>query len=132
MADASNIRCSSIPALLAVKASRSDQIRKALQRSNENATGGYLDQHGPNELLVRAPRTHSDRRVIYRKSSLDREGRPIALAQVAGIVEAPQAKRGDSGAYRRNADGEFTGGASVVFTIAKQPGADTRLITERI
>jgi Cu/Ag efflux pump CusA len=30
-----------------------DQIKEALVRSNENATGGYLDQQGPNELLVR-------------------------------------------------------------------------------
>jgi len=108
------------------------QIREALHQSNENATGGYLDQQGPNELLVRALgriQTISDLQKVVVGT---RAGRPIALAQVARIVEAPQAKRGDSGAYQRNADGEFTGGASVVFTIAKQPGADTRLITERI
>ena len=30
------------------------QVKDAVVNSNENATGGYLDQQGPNELLVRA------------------------------------------------------------------------------
>ncbi len=30
------------------------QVKEAVVNSNENATGGYLDQQGPNELLVRA------------------------------------------------------------------------------
>jgi len=108
------------------------QIREALQSSNENATGGYLDQQGPNELLVRAlgrVQTISD---LQKVVVATRGGRSIALQQVARIVEAPQIKRGDSGAYLRQPDGTFSGGPAVVFTIAKQPGADTRLITQRI
>jgi HME family heavy-metal exporter len=31
-----------------------EQVKEAVVSSNENATGGYLDQQGPNELLVRA------------------------------------------------------------------------------
>lgn len=120
------------PASLAREGVTLGQIREALQRSNENATGGYLDQQGPNELLVRALgriQTVSDLQKVVVGT---RAGRPIALAQVATVVEAAQAKRGDSGAYQRNADGQITGGPAVVFTIAKQPGADTRQITQRI
>lgn len=108
------------------------EIRTALERSNENATGGYLDQQGPNELLVRGLGRIQSIDDLKKVVVANREGRPIALAQVARIAEAPQSKRGDSGSYLRQADGTFSGGPSVVFTIAKQPGADTRLITQRI
>jgi len=109
-----------------------DQVSDALKKSNENATGGYLDKQGPNELLVRA---------LGRIESVDdlkkvvvtiREGQPVALSQVATITEAPQVKRGDASAFVREKDGSFTGGPAVVLTISKQPGADTRGITEQI
>ena len=31
-----------------------EQVKDAVVKSNKNSTGGYLDQQGPNELLVRA------------------------------------------------------------------------------
>ena len=108
------------------------EIRVALQNSNENATGGYLDQQGPNELLVRGLGRIQSIDDLNKIVVANRGGRAIALAQVARVAEAPQSKRGDSGSYMRQPDGTFSGGPSVVFTIAKQPGADTRLITERI
>ena len=108
------------------------EIREALQNSNENATGGYLDQQGPNELLVRGLGRIQTIEDLNKVVVANRGGRAIALAQVARVLEAPQSKRGDSGSYMRQGDGQFSGGPSVVFTIAKQPGADTRLITERI
>ena len=109
-----------------------EQVEQAVVSSNENAAGGYLDRQGPNELLVRA---------LGRVQTIDdlekvvvtlREGRPVALTQIARVVEAPQTKRGDSSAFVRNADGSFGGGAAVVFMINKQPGADARLLTDRI
>lgn len=125
------------------------QVRDSLQRSNENATGGYLDQQGPSEILVRA---------IGRIQSLDdlrkvvvtiRDGRPVALGQVATITEAAQSKRGDSSAFVRiptsvpefPSDGtpnsnhstfDYDGGPAVVLTITRQPEADTRRITAEI
>jgi CzcA family heavy metal efflux pump len=135
-----------------------DDVKAAVVASNENATGGYLDQQGPNELLVRA---------LGRIQSLDdlrqvvvtiRKGRPVSLAQVATVVEGPQVKRGDSAAFIRSdalsedalgpvrtestvansqrasdeAKLAWSGGPAVVLTINKQPGADTRLVTENI
>ncbi len=107
-------------------------VKQAVQQSNQNATGGYLDEQGPNEFLVRA---------LGRVQSVDdlknlvvnyHEGRPVPLARVARVVEGPQVKRGDSSAFVREADGEFTGGDAVVLTINKQPDADTRRVTEEI
>ena len=61
-----------------------------------------------------------------------REGRPIALAQIARVVEGPQVKRGDSAAFVRSDEGEFSGGPAVILTINKQPGADTRRVTDDV
>lgn len=126
------------PAALVRNGVTLQQVRQALIDSNQNATGGYLDQQGPNELLVRA---------LGRLQSIDdlrkvvvavREGRPVPLAHVATVREGPQVKRGDSSVFfrRESADGgrgeDFSGGAAVVLTINKQPGADTRLLTHNV
>jgi len=107
-------------------------VKLACEESNENATGGYLDDQGPNEFLVRAlgrVQTIDDlKRVVVTM----REGRPILLSQVATVVKGPQVKRGDSSAYVRKEDGGFSGGPAVVLTINKQPSADTRHVTDEI
>lgn len=112
------------------------QVKQAVVDSNINTTGGYLDEQGPNELLVRA---------LGRIQSVDdlkkvvvtiRDGRPVALTQIARVVEGPQVKRGDSSAFVRvdghGSKNSFSGGPAVVLTINKQPGADTRAITDNI
>ena len=112
------------------------QVKQAVVSSNVNTTGGYLDERGPNELLVRA---------LGRIQSVDdlkkvvitiRDGRPVALTQIARVVEGPQVKRGDSSAFVRvgghESETAFSGGPAVVLTINKQPGADTRAITDNI
>ena len=108
------------------------EVEAALQESNQNTAGGYLDQQGPNEFLVRS---------LGRIKSIDeisgivlayRDGQSIRLSQVAKIVEGPQVKRGDSSAYARTEDGKFDGGPAVVLTINKQPSADTREVTDNV
>lgn len=108
-----------------------EQVEQAVIQSNQNATGGYLDRQGPSELLVRA---------LGRIQSIDdlrnvvvtiRDGRPVALAQVADVREGAQVKRGDSSAFLKQGD-EWSGGSAVILTINKQPGADTRRVTESI
>ena len=61
-----------------------------------------------------------------------RNGRPVTLEQVARVIEGPQVKRGDSATFVQQADGSFAGGDAVILTINKQPGADTRGVTEEI
>ncbi len=108
------------------------EIEAALRESNINVTGGYLDAQGPNEYLVR---------VLGRVGSIEdlrelvvkiRDGRPVLLSQVARVVEGPEVKRGDATALVKRPDGTFAGGPAVLLTVNKQPGADTRALTERV
>ena len=108
------------------------EVKEAAQRSNRNATGGYLDEQGPNEFLVRSLgriQTIQDLENVVVKF---RDNRSVLLGQVARVIEGPQVKRGNSAAFARQADGTFAGGPAVVLTINKQPDADTRHVTEQI
>ncbi|QDV57004.1 efflux RND transporter permease subunit [Rosistilla oblonga] len=108
------------------------EVKQAVQNSNENATGGYLDEQGPNELLVRALGRVQSIEDLQKVVVTMREGRPIALGQIATVVAGPQVRRGDSAAYLRDDEGEFSGGPAVILTINKQPGADTRRVTDDV
>lgn len=108
------------------------EVEAALERSNQNATGGYLDEQGPNEYLVRALGRVQTIRQLEEVVVKHRDGRSIMLGQVARVVEGPQVKRGDSSAYVREENRNFAGGPAVVLTINKQPGADTREVSEQI
>lgn len=108
------------------------EVKQALQQSNQNTAGGYLDEQGPNELLVRSlgrVKTVDDIGDIVVKQ---RERQSITLSQVARIIEGAQVKRGDSSAYARNASGQMTGGPAVLLTVLKQPQADTRAVTNKV
>ncbi len=109
-----------------------EQVETAVAASNQNGIGGYLDRQGPSELLVRS---------LGRLQSLDdlkkvpvtiRAGRPVLLSQIADVKEGAQVKRGDSSAFVRTEAGQWSGGPAVVLTINKQPGADTRSVTEQV
>ncbi len=108
------------------------QVRKACEDSNENATGGYLDDQGPNEFLVRSLGRVQTIEDLEKVVITMRKGRPIVLSQVAKVIEGPQVKRGDSSAYVKEESGEFTGGPAVILTINKQPNADTREVTDLV
>ena len=108
------------------------EVKQALAESNQNTAGGYLDEQGPEELLVRSLGRVTTIEELQNIVVAHRDGRSILLWQVAQVIEGPQVKRGDSSAYARNEEGEFFGGPSVVLTILKQPNADTRLVTEKV
>ncbi len=108
------------------------QIRTALERSNRNATGGYLDERGPHELLVRSEGRIQKIEDLQEVVVAHRQGRSVLLKHVARVVEGPQVKRGEGAAYARNAEGNFSGGQAVVLTINKQPNADTSDLTDRV
>jgi CzcA family heavy metal efflux pump len=119
-----------------------EQVKEAVVSSNENATGGYLDQQGPNELLVRALGRIQTVEDLEQIVVTIREGRPVLLTQVARIVAGGQVKRGDSAAFEQSdvetesekvfGTSRWSGGPCVVMTINKQPGADTRAVTENV
>ncbi len=108
------------------------QVKTALAESNENATGGYLDQQGPNELLVRSLGRIRTVEQIEEIAVTMRDDRPVLVGQVARVREGPQVKRGDAAAFVRRAGGRFDGGPAVVLTVNKQPNADTRRVTDKI
>jgi HME family heavy-metal exporter len=114
-------------------------VHEALSRSNLNATGGYLDDHGASELLVRGLGRVTKLDDLRKLVLVMRDNRAITLSEVANIVEAPQVKRGDASAYTRSKSSTAAGspsmvegGDAVVLTINKQPGSDTRVVDEAI
>ncbi len=110
-------------------------VKQAVAESNENATGGYLDEQGPNEFLVRSLGRVQSVEDLKKVVVTIRDGRPVLLAQVARVVEGAQVKRGDSSAFvtaEGTTDASFQGGPAVVLTINKQPKADTRDVTDEI
>ena len=99
-----------------------EDVELAVQASNSNATGGYLNQ-GDNELLVRSIgriQSIGDLEAVVVKPSAERS---VVLSQVARVAEAPQVKRGDAA---------VNGHPAVILVIAKQPGADTRKLTDDV
>lgn len=125
------------------------EVELALSRSNANATGGYLDDQGPSEFLVRALGRVESIAELEDVVVRENQGQVITLSQVARVVEGGQIKRGDSAVFVKreienesdgDADGEsdetqssgFVGGPGIVMTISKQPGADTREVTDRV
>lgn len=107
-------------------------VKRAVSESNENATGGYLDEQGPNEFLVRSLGRVQTIEDLQKVVVTMRDNRPVLLSQVAKVIEGPQVKRGDSSAFVTQEDGTFSGGPAVVLTVNKQPNADTRAVTGEI
>ncbi len=108
------------------------EVKQALRESNQNTAGGYLDQQGPNEYLVRSLGRVKTVEEIQGIVVKHRGGQSVLLSQVARIIEGAQTKRGDSSAFARGKNGEFDGGPAVVLTINKQPNADTRTVTNKV
>lgn len=109
-----------------------DDVHTAVSESNQNATGGYLDQRGANELLVRGLGRITSLADLKEIAITMRDGLPITVGDVAKVIEGPQVMRGDSSAYLRQSDGTIEGGPAVVLTINKQPGSDTRAVDQAI
>ena len=98
------------------------EVEEALAQGNLNVSGGYIND-GRKELLVRGigrVRSVSD---VEQTVVAFRTDRHVLINDVADVVLAPQVKRGDSSVNGRDA---------VVITIQKQPGADTRQLTNGI
>jgi len=99
-----------------------EDVEHAVANSNANATGGYLNDGGQ-EMLVRSIgriEAIEDLQAVVVKAGRDRS---ITLGQVARVQEAAQVKRGDAA---------VNGAPAVMIVIAKQPGADTRLLTTNV
>ena len=99
-----------------------EEVERAVANSNSNATGGYLNDGG-DEMLVRSIGRIQNISELESVVVKPEAGRSIVLSQVARVREAAQVKRGDAA---------VNGAPAVMIVIAKQPGADTRLVTTNI
>ncbi len=97
-------------------------VEIALRESNQNATGGYVEQ-GSLEFLVRGVGRIQSVADLEQSVVKSTTGRAVLLRDVARIREGAQIKRGDS---------SVNGHPAVVLTIAKQPQGDTRHLTDAV
>ncbi len=98
-------------------------VEKAMAESNANATGGYLNR-GSYEYLVRSlGRLQSAEDIENVVVKARYRAARCCSARWPAWSKPPQVKRGDSA---------VNGAPAVMLTIAKQPGADTRLLTDQI
>jgi CzcA family heavy metal efflux pump len=97
-------------------------IQTALESSNLNVNGGYVDRNSQ-EFLVRGigrvDSVEQLKKIVVRADSK----RAVLLENVAKIEPVAQAKRGDS---------SINGNPGVVLTILKQPLTDTRRLSEEV
>lgn len=115
------------PAALAENQVTLGQVEKALRDNNVNFSGGFAEDGGtekPIRVLGRlGPRPEqvvSDLKQVPIRTT---DKRTILLEQVARITEGAQQKRGDA---------SVNGYPAVALTVTKQPGVDTRLLTEKV
>jgi CzcA family heavy metal efflux pump len=97
-------------------------VTEAVEQSNINTTGGFIERGG-REYLVRNLGRAITPDDIARTAIESRNGVPITVGQVAEVVAGAQVKRGDASA---------NGAPAVILNIQKQPGANTLLLTEKV
>ena len=114
-------------------ASRLHEIEAALEKSNSNVTGGYLDGQGPNEFLVRSLGRIQSVEDLRRAGGEDSRRAPGAAGAGGQGDRRAGSQAGRQFRVRRGKqDGKFAGGPGVILTVNKQPGTDTRQLTERV
>jgi CzcA family heavy metal efflux pump len=112
------------PALLQQYGVTLHDVEQALSNSNANATGGYVNSSGQEFLVRSLGRLNSieDLKEIVVKADKEHPV-PVVLSQVAEVQAGAQVKRGDAA---------VNGNPAVMLIISKQPGADTRSLTDAV
>lgn len=98
------------------------EVENALRDGNLNVSGGYINQ-GSRELLVRGIGRVRNVKDIESVVIDHRTERPVLVRDVATVSRRAAVKRGD---------GAINGQEGVVITVQKQPGTDTRAMTDEI
>ncbi len=99
-----------------------EEVSSALEKSNVNTTGGFVDAQSQEYLVRNLARFYSldelkNTVVAYRNNT------PIKLGDVASVEFGPKIKRGDAGT---------NGQPAVILSVQKQPGADSIALTEKV
>ena len=99
-----------------------DDVTKALETTNQNASGGFVVD-GSQEYLLRAVGRARDIDALKDTVVAVRQGQPILVKQLADVRFGPKVKRGE---------GSEHGHPAVVFAVMKQPAANTLALTREI
>lgn len=99
-----------------------EDVSTALEKSNANSTGGFVDAQSQEYLVRNLGRFYSidelkNTVVAYRNNTA------IRLGDVATVEFGPRIKRGDAGS---------NGQPAVIMSVQKQPGASTIELTEKV
>jgi len=99
-----------------------EDVTTALEKSNSNSTGGFVDAQSQEYLVRNLGRFYSIEElkntvVAYRNNT------PIRLGDVAAVEFGPRIKRGEAGS---------NGQPAVIMSVQKQPGASTIELTEKV
>jgi CzcA family heavy metal efflux pump len=110
------------PARLADNKLTLEQVAEAVQSSNANAAGGFLERKNEEYLIRGRARVYSPEDIGNSVITV-RDGVPVLIKNVADVKIAPALKRGD---------GSFNMQPAVIATLQKQPNANTLEVTEAI
>ncbi len=99
-----------------------DDVDNALQLTNQNTTGGFVDNKGSETLIRNIGRANTLEDLANTVVS-NRNAAPILLKQVAEVKFGGPIKRGD---------GSFNGKPAVILSIEKQPGSSTLTVTDEV
>ncbi|MDQ3683116.1 MAG: efflux RND transporter permease subunit, partial [Bacteroidota bacterium] len=99
-----------------------DEVDQALQLTNQNSTGGFVNNAG-SEVLIRNIARTTDINEIAGTVIRATDGAIVTLSQVADVKLGGGIKRGD---------GSFNAKPAVILSIEKQPTASTVTLTDDI
>ncbi|HMQ04369.1 MAG TPA: efflux RND transporter permease subunit [Pyrinomonadaceae bacterium] len=99
-----------------------EDVSTALEKSNANSTGGFVDAQSQEYLVRNLGRFYSIEELMNTVVAY-RNNTPIRLADVATVEFGPKIKRGDAGS---------NGQPAVIMSVQKQPGASTIELTEKV
>ncbi|WP_299577566.1 efflux RND transporter permease subunit [uncultured Sunxiuqinia sp.] len=98
------------------------ELIEACQFSNENVSGGFLNEHGQEYLVRGIARSNSTDEIGNNLVKMN-DGMPVKVSDVATVKIGAAPKIGD-GAYRAE--------DAIIMTITKQPNVNTLELTEKI
>ncbi len=99
-----------------------DEVRQALEKSNTNVPGAFLQRSGQ-ELIVSGVGRISSLEDVTNTVIVIRDGTPITISNVAEVKFGGEIKRGDGAFGMKNA---------VIGTVSKAYGADTLTTTYKV
>ena len=98
------------------------ELIAACQSTNENVSGGFLNEHGQEYLIRGIARTNNTKKIGNTLVKMQ-NGHPIKVNDVATVK---------IGAAPKIGDGSYRGKPAIILTITKQPNVNTLDLSEKI